>query len=240
MRLVGLLAALLCAATPAFAQEPKPDGATADLLRDIHNRGAALYNAKDAGGCYRLYEGALRAVRGFLGHRPALQADIDKALDDAEKTAGDRLKAFRLHEAIEKVRKDLRVEAPKPVPVPPAPEKKPEPAPAPASKPPEPKPAAPKPPAGPREVSGTVALSGKPLAGAEVMLVSVDLAAPRVLSLTADAAGAFAATADVPPGEYAVTVRGAGVPVKYQSAGSSPLRVTLQSGPTPLALDLSP
>ena len=37
-----------------------------DLLADIHNRGAILYNQGDTAGSYRLFEGSLRTVQMLL------------------------------------------------------------------------------------------------------------------------------------------------------------------------------
>ena len=76
-----------------------------DALRDVHNKGADLYNTKkDSTGAYRMYQGALVTVRPLLGHRPDAQKIIDDGLAAAEKETNVAQKAFRLHEAIEGVR----------------------------------------------------------------------------------------------------------------------------------------
>ena len=41
-------------------------------LRGIIDRGANLYNQGDWNGCYRLWEGAMMALRPVLEHRPNL------------------------------------------------------------------------------------------------------------------------------------------------------------------------
>jgi hypothetical protein len=112
--LAGLLLALF-ATSSLPAQDPKlPDVATfdklvVDSLRDVHNRGADLYNtAKEFDGAYRMYQGGLVAVRPLLGHRPAAQKLIDDGLAAAEKEANAAQKAFKLHETIEAVRKHLK------------------------------------------------------------------------------------------------------------------------------------
>src|SRR5262245_39489144 len=57
------------------------DATVYKTLRDVINRGADLYNAGDTAGCYRLYEGALLALRPLLDHRPELQKSIAQGLD---------------------------------------------------------------------------------------------------------------------------------------------------------------
>ena len=45
------------------------DRQIADALRDVHDRGADLYNAGDEAAGYRVYQGGLIVARGLLGHR---------------------------------------------------------------------------------------------------------------------------------------------------------------------------
>lgn len=228
------------------ADEPKlPDAAgfdrlVVDTLRDVHNRGADLYNtAKDFQGAYRIYEGALRTVRPLLAHRPGGQRLIDDGLSAAEKESTPAQKAFKLHETIEAVRKYLKEVGAKSDEVPAKPKDEPkkpkdepkmppEVAPPPKDKKPEekkpvevkkPKDPTP-PPAKTAGTSGRVTLKGKPLAAAEVTLVSLDLAKPRVFTATATADGSYAFKEAVPPGKYAVTVAGKGVPEKYTTTAS--------------------
>ncbi|MDY3561916.1 hypothetical protein R5W23_003346 [Gemmata sp. JC673] len=118
------------------ADEPRLPDATAfdrlviDTLRDVHNRGADLYNeSKDFVGTYRVYQGALATVRPLIGHRPAAQKLIDAGLEAADKEASADRKAFLLHETIEAVRKNLKAATA-------APKKSPEPT---TKKPEEPK-----------------------------------------------------------------------------------------------------
>src|SRR3954452_13389277 len=106
----GLVLTLTAGA--AVADDPKPvvdpkafDKLVVDSLKEVHNRGADLYNTgKDFVGAHRLYEGGLLAVRPLLGHRPDEQKAIDEGLAAAEKEADPARKAFMLHETIEKVR----------------------------------------------------------------------------------------------------------------------------------------
>ena len=105
------LALLVLLPSSLFAQEPKlPDARVfdkliVDTLREVHNKGADLYNTKkEFEGTYQMYHGALITVRPLLGHHPAAQKMIDDGLAAADKETSTAQKAFRLHEAIEAVR----------------------------------------------------------------------------------------------------------------------------------------
>jgi hypothetical protein len=118
------------------AADPKAvDRALYDTLRDVHDRGAALYNGGDPAGSYRLFQGALRVARAALAHRPDQQKAIDIGLIEADRQRIVERRAFHLHELIEKVRADIRPDDLKPD------VKKPEPTP---PKMPAPKPKPPK------------------------------------------------------------------------------------------------
>jgi hypothetical protein len=94
---------------PAPGDTKALDKTVVDALRDVHNYGADLYNlSKDYAAAYRVYDGALRAVKPLLGHRPAVQKTIDDGLASAGKEGDPARRAFLLHETIEKVRADLR------------------------------------------------------------------------------------------------------------------------------------
>jgi hypothetical protein len=72
-------------------------------LRDAINIGAALYNEQgDHNGCYRVYQGALVAVKPFLS--PELQKKADTALERAERLSSPSDKAFALRAAIDEIR----------------------------------------------------------------------------------------------------------------------------------------
>lgn len=79
-----------------------------DTLRDIHNRGADLYNSGDTAGCYRLFQGALLTARPLLGHRPEVQQAIERGLASAENEPSLQRRAFALHHLIEDVREKMR------------------------------------------------------------------------------------------------------------------------------------
>ena len=223
---VVLLAAGGRAADPAVPTADL-DKAAVEVLKDLHNRGADLYNAADAAGALRLYEGTLRAVRPFLAHRPKVQKAIDDGLADAFKLDGPKAQAFRLHEVIDQVRNELKVEVkpadPKPTdPKPTDPKPEPEPKPMPAV----------------GSLAGVLSLDGQPLK-AEVTLVSLTLPRPRVFTAAAGADGKFA-FADLPAATYAVVVSAApGLPAKYQSTMTSGVEVAVKAGSQTTDLKLS-
>lgn len=215
-----------------------------DTLRDVHNKGADLYNtSKDFSGTYRLYQGALETVRPLLAHRPEAQKMIDSGLTAADKDTDVARKAFLLHETIENVRKYLKgaISAKKPEdkkpedkkpedkkPMDKKPEdKKPEDK-KPVDKKPEDKKLAPAPTAA--TVSGKVTLAGKPLAAGEVTLVSLNLAVARVFTAKVNADGTFKFAEAVPPGRYTAIVTGEGVPAQYTLANTSGLKLEFAAG----------
>ena len=111
----GLMVLALALGSAALADDPKPidpkafDKAVVDSLREVHHVGRELYNAsKDFTATYRVYQGALLAVKPLLAHRPEVQKAIDAGLAAAEKEPEVARKAFMLHETIEKTRGTLR------------------------------------------------------------------------------------------------------------------------------------
>lgn len=212
-----LLAALVAAADPPA----DVDKLAVDVLRDVHNRGAELYNAGDPAGAYRLYEGALMAVRPFLAHRTDVQKAIDDGLAEVTQADGAKVRAFRLHEVIEDVRGRLKGRKKDVPPKPPMPEVGAKPTAA--------------------GVTGVVTLDGQPVAGAEVTVVTLDLAAPRVFTAAATADGAFAFPEGLPAGKYVVMVTPAKttpVPEKYRTTGTSGIVIAVAPGAGAIALDL--
>lgn len=225
----------------AFAQAPAPAGglsavqleqAVADSLKEVHNRGADLYNRGDAAGAYRMYEGALSAVRPFVAHRPAILKAIEDGLNETAKTDGVKIQAFRLHEVIEQVRVDLKTEVAKAVaePVPAVPER----AKTDGKKAAVPAPAAEQ----PGRLSGTMNITGKPLAAADVTVVTLDQPLPRVFTATTRDDGRFEFADELPAGQYAVIVTGKAVPAKFATVTTSPLRFVVAAGVNTLPLDL--
>lgn len=219
------------AAGPSPSTKSDPDRLVIDALKEVHNRGADLYNTGDSAGCFRMYQGALLTARAFLGHRPAVQKVIDDGLADVAKTEGVKIQAFRLHEVIEDVRAKLKDEIKKAKD--PGSKDEPKPKPDPKVEPP-PKPLPP---------TGTVTLDGKPLAGGDVTFVSLDAPAPAVFTAIVRADGTFQFDGAIPAGNYAVLVNpgpAAGkIPDKYQDAGKSGLRAKVAGGANVVTLALT-
>jgi hypothetical protein len=217
----------LSLATAASAQSPPTfaelDKRAVDVLRDVHNRGAELYNRGDPAGCYRMYEGALITVRPFLTHRPVTLNTLDAGLAEVTKSPdGVKVQAFRLHELIERIRADLKAGAKTSESKAP-PQKDKEPAKPPAAK------------AG--QVKGMITLDGKPLAAGEVTVVTLDLSRPRVFTAKVTD-GAYDFADELPVGKYVLIVAGKGVPEKFATTLTSGLRVEVAGGASELNLDL--
>jgi hypothetical protein len=232
--LAGLLLALLIS-NRLPADDPKLPDATAfdrlvvDTLRDVHNKGADLYNVKkEFDGTYRMYQGALLTIRPLLAHRPAAQKIIDEGLAAAESEASMAQKAFRLHEAIEAVRSNLKAGGTPPKPV------------EPTEVAPEPKPKAPAiaPAAAGKGPSGIVTLQGKPLGAAEITMVSLDLPKPQVFTAAIQPDGHYAFAEPLPAGKYVVTVTAAAVPAKYQTTTTSGITIEVKADGGTFDIDL--
>jgi hemoglobin len=83
-----------------------------NLLRDVINTGATLYNKQnDYNGCYRVYQGSLMTLRPLLDHRPGLQKVIDDAFAAADRERSVTERAFILRAAIDRVREETRGKA---------------------------------------------------------------------------------------------------------------------------------
>jgi|GEM_PF-989187 len=256
---LGLSASITAADDPKLPDTKVFDKLVIDTLRDVHNKGADLYNtSRDFSGAYRLYQGALETVRPLLAHRPEAQKIIDSGLATADKETDVTRKAFLLHETIENVRKylkgaistkkpedkkpeDKKPEDKKPIDKKPE-DKKPEDKKPmdvkPADKKPEdkkpidkkPEDKKPNPAPSTAAVSGKVTLAGKPLATGEVTLVSLNLAAARVFTAKVNADGTFKFADAIPPGRYTAIVTGDGVPAKYSLANTSGLMLEFAAG----------
>jgi hypothetical protein len=205
-----------------------------DTLRDVHNKGADLYNEKrDYDGAYRLYQGSLLTVRPLLGHHPTAQKAIDDGLAAADKEPDITRKGFILHETIERVRADLRGLAP-----PKADDKK-------GTTPPvkmdDKKGTEPPLPPGKLEqakVSGRVLYLGKSVSAGEIAFVPVDPKAGKTTTVSIKD-GTY--TAAVAPGEYAVALTGgkdAKLPAKYATSDTSGIKVTVKDGVNSFDIEL--
>lgn len=92
---------------PAPLDRKAEDEHVFKVLREVINHGADMYNNGDKAGCYHLYEGALIALKPLLDHRPQMQKVIDTNLADAERMPNFADRAFKLREAIDKIRADI-------------------------------------------------------------------------------------------------------------------------------------
>ncbi|MBN9517653.1 hypothetical protein J0H58_03895 [bacterium] len=243
----------------AGAADPAFDKALRDSLADVHNKGADLYNqGKDYAGAYRLYEGALRTSRPLLGHRPATQKIIEESLTTAAKEADPARKAFLLHEAIEKVRADLKAEpepkkATTPEPkktVEPEPKKTPTPEPKKTAEPEPKKTTVPEPKkveepkkgaAGGPAVKGVVTYKGEPVANADLTFVSLDRPAVTAVTTKTGADGAY--TTNLVAGRYAVTVSATAngkalLPARFATTDTSGLRTVVPAGESTFNISL--
>lgn len=244
----GALGAVMVVAAGALAADPADpkafDKLIVDTLRDVHNKGADIYNeGKDYDGAFRFYQGSLLTIRPLLAHRPATQKLIDDGIAAADKEADITRKGFILHETIEKVRADLRAEPKKPDDKKPTETKKPDDAKKPAETTPMPKPKDPpaKEPAkaDAAAVAGKVTLQGKPLPEGEISFVSLEQKAPKVVT-TAVKDGSYSAMG-LPPGKYVVAITGGKdvkVPAKYATTDTSGLTVEAKTGANTFDIEL--
>ncbi|QEL15978.1 hypothetical protein [Limnoglobus roseus] len=196
---------------------PTPTVRTTDLdrivlasLKEVHNKGAELYNAGDHAGALRLYQGGLIVAKPLLDHRAKQQTEIHEGLDQVTKSTADvKLKAFRLHEVIEQVRGDLKEEAKLA---------------AASEKPAE------------AAASGKVTLNGKPTAGVTVAFIPVGTT-KALGTAKAGEDGTFHAATALNVGTYLVTLVGDGMPAKFTKPETTPLRAELKAGVNSLVFD---
>lgn len=222
MRRMGFSAAVLLVLGAAGAQpdaRKPPDPALYDALRDVINHGAVLFNDHgDYAACYRVYQGALLAIRPQLSGHPDLIRDIEEALKKAESQPRILDRAFTLRTALDTVRGRFKPTLPMPNP-----ESEPE--------------------AG--KLSGTVTLDGKPGPTGYLTLHAPD---QRIFSTFIHDDGKFSFRTPLPIGSYQVTITTAGkegsppprgqYPEKYGTATQSGLRVEIKKGPQNVAFDL--
>jgi hemoglobin len=81
-------------------------------LTDAINKGADLYNGtsdspNDPAACYRLWQGALMALKPLLDHQPDWQKAIDAGLAEAEGTPQMKARAWVLRKVMDKIREEI-------------------------------------------------------------------------------------------------------------------------------------
>jgi hemoglobin len=109
LMLVGTSGTSRCADQPS-ASAPSPSAANqqlSDLLRDVINQGADLYNGGDRNGCYRLFQGALLVLRGQLTD-PDMRKRIDTGLAEAERQASPPERAYALRRVLDDIRERVK------------------------------------------------------------------------------------------------------------------------------------
>lgn len=99
-RLVFLLVCVGLACGSTRAADPPPTEVKTAALNVILV-GVDLYNSGNQEGCYRLYEGALIAIKPTLNSRPDLAAVIADRMNKAQSLSSVGEKAFALREALD-------------------------------------------------------------------------------------------------------------------------------------------
>jgi hypothetical protein len=230
-------AATIAAQEPKFPDVKAFDKLVVDALREVHNKGADLFNTKkEFEGAYRMYHGALLTVRPLIGHRPEAQKMIEEGLAAAEKESNLAQRAFRLHETIEAVRSNLKGE-----PGAKSADKKPDEMKSGGEGKGKGKKKGKQPVAatGGPGFRGTVTFKGQPVPAGEVLLVSLDKPQPVVINAQIQDNGQYAPMAVVPPGKYVVIVVGKHIPPKYHLTTTSGLEIEVTQPPTVFNINLN-
>jgi hypothetical protein len=229
MALLG--AAAFSLTGPAQAQKDGDDKDKAfeksidETIRKIIDHGADIYNKQtDYNGCFRLYEGALMALKPVLTKYPDLQQMIDEGLAGAYLRVRVDERAHALRVVLGKIRMtfnpNLRpVEGDKKGDAKDSKDAKK------VEKLPDPSLA---------QVRGKVLLKGKPVPSGYVVLVGAD-GGRSSNKIQKD--GTYDFSPGIPPGPYTVTIQEAeadenrvAIPQKYQAAATSPLQLNATKG----------
>lgn len=197
--------------TTACAQTDH-DKAVLDTLKDVHNRGAELYNTGDHVSAFRLYQGGLIVAKPFLAHRPKQQAAIQEGLDQIDRSQAEaKLKAFRLHEVIDQIRSELKAELKQRTD---------------RENPAE------------AAVSGLASVAGRPAGNVAIAFVPARTTKPLATARSADD-GRYQIATTLPIGAYFVTLTGPGVPEQFAKPETTPLKADLKAGVNTLNFDAS-
>jgi hemoglobin len=78
-----------------------------EMLAEVINKGADLYNGGDQAGCYHLYRGALIALKPMVDYRPEWQKAIADGFAAADRESRMDARAYALRYAIDKIRDDV-------------------------------------------------------------------------------------------------------------------------------------
>jgi truncated hemoglobin YjbI len=104
---VGVLALGLAGLARAADDKKEMDKKVYDLLAEVINKGADLYNGGDPAGCYHLYRGALIALKPMVDYRPEWQKAITDGMAAADRESRMDARAYALRYAIDKIRDDV-------------------------------------------------------------------------------------------------------------------------------------
>jgi hypothetical protein len=180
-----------------------------ETLKDVHNRGAELYNRGDHAMAFRMYQGGLIVAKAFFEYRPKLQAVVEEGLKQVDESQADaKLKAYRLHEVIDQVRSELKSELKAAL----SPPSTPLPAVSPMA-----------------AVSGQVTLHSKP--GSKLSVQFVPAGTTQVAANTTVAEdGSYQIPTPLTLGKYHVVVNGQGVPEAFSKPQTTPLQIDLIKG----------
>jgi hypothetical protein len=186
------------------------DRAVLDTLKEVHNRGAELYNAGEHAAAYRLYQGGLIVAKPFLAYRPKQQSAVQEGLDQIDQSQADpKLKAFRLHEVIDQIRAELKSERKGTFShLPPA----------------------------EAAVSGVVNVGGTPMAGVAIAFIPAKTT-KSLATVKSSNDGRFQLTTTMPIGAYLVTLVGKGIPEHYTQPDTTPIKADLKAGINSLMFD---
>lgn len=104
-----VLFATLCLVPGTFAQDTAKKSTQVEQknlnesLKEVINRGARIFNENgDYAGCYRMFEGALVAIRPVVGKE--MQTEIDSGLTNAQRMSSFADKAFELRRVLDVIR----------------------------------------------------------------------------------------------------------------------------------------
>jgi hypothetical protein len=202
----------------------------AEALLEIHENGRAIYNNDgDYAGAYRMYQGGLMVARRMLADRPDLQKLIGDGLAAADRLSTADRKAYRLHEVIEAIRIELGRGAAKGAEHTAIPPRVVD---TPGKGAPKPSPAVTEVKGG---VVGRVMWQGQPLAGVEVIFVTLGRQPPRVFETATSAMGVYEIST-LAPGKYVILITPAPntaskkLPDRYATTTTSPLRFDVKGG----------
>ncbi|MBL8821486.1 MAG: group 1 truncated hemoglobin [Planctomycetia bacterium] len=111
-RLIGSLAMVLLVQSGTLLAQPYSpkdlDARIENQLYEVLKLGTDIYNRGGHDACYRLYQGSLLSILGFLDHRPESQTKIKQVLKDSDSITNVADRAFALRTAIDELRTSIK------------------------------------------------------------------------------------------------------------------------------------